>query len=111
MIVSGSACVESSRTRRAGGTVDRTELREAFFAEVHTDPWTHALTDLYARAWVEGYEQALRDNGLTGERLRKSYSERRGEAVEYLTDRKRQAEAEFLVAMAGLGKMAHRASS
>lgn len=83
--------------------MDRTELREQFFAEAKADPYTHMLLEQAARAWVYGYEQALRDAGLTEMRLRKSYDERHREALAWLTDARRDSEAKTIIAMAALG--------
>jgi hypothetical protein len=84
--------------------MERTELREAFFAETRTDPWAHMTAHLYAHAWAEGYEQALRDNGLDEQRRRKSFGERVSDAYAHMTDRRREAEARLVIAMAGLGE-------
>lgn len=82
----------------------RTELREEFFAAYRTDPYVHAVTHHVASAWVDGYDQALRDHGLTDERLRKSHSERFEDAIEWLTEDRRKAQVQQIVALAELGK-------
>lgn len=93
--------------------MERTELREAFFAETHRDPYTHMVAKLYADAWADGYEQALRDAAqqvdaeaakqLTDMRLRKTHLDRRNDAIEKATDTRAQAEAQMIVAMAAVG--------
>src|SRR5438045_1856692 len=85
--------------------MERTELREHFFAAAKTDPFTHTVTHHMANVWAMGYEQALRDNGLTEQRLRKSHSDRVNMALEWLTDARQKAQAEAIVAFAELGKL------
>jgi len=85
--------------------MERTELREEFFADAKTDPWLHALTHHMANAWANGYEQALRDHGLTDERLREPHSERVEMALEWMTDARHKSQAQMLVAMANVGKL------
>jgi len=85
--------------------MEQTELREAFFAEVRVDPYAHMLTQLFADAWATGYEEALCDHGLTAARLRESHSDRRKRAFEFLTDSRRKAEADMLIAMAQVGSL------
>lgn len=96
--------------------MERTVLREAFFAETHRDPFAHMVTRMYAQAWADGYEQALRDAAdalgpggrvvVEDMRLRKSFSERQDDAVERLTSDKREAEARMVIAMADFGRLA-----
>lgn len=85
--------------------VEKTELREEFFAEANADPYTHAITHHMANAWAMGYEQALRDHGLNEARLRKSHSERIQMAIEWMTDERQKAQAQALIAFASLGKL------
>jgi len=81
-----------------------TELREQFRAAVKLDPWMHALTHHTANAWAMGYEQALVDNGLDEERLTKRHSDRVEMALEWMTDDRRKAQAQALIALAALAK-------
>lgn len=85
--------------------MERTELRDQFFAEVHRDPYAHMLFKSYVRAWADGYEQALRDHGLTEARLSKSFSERENDAAEFLTEANKKASAQALIAMAQIGPL------
>lgn len=85
--------------------MERTELREAFFAEAKTDPYAHQIIHIAANSWAEGYEQALRDHGLDDARLRRPFSDRVDDALEFLTDRNRTAQAQALIAFASLGKL------
>lgn len=85
--------------------MERTELREAFFAETRNDPYAHMIATMYADAWADGYEQALRDNDLTEQRLSKTYADRRTEAFERLTDARREAEVKMVVALAETGRL------
>ena len=85
--------------------MERTELREAFFAEAKTDPWVHQVAHLAATMWAEGYEQAFRDHGLDEARQRKPFSDRVDDALEFLTDRNREAQAQALISFASLGKL------
>lgn len=85
--------------------MEKTELREQFFAEAKTDPYTHAVTHHMANAWAEGYEQALRDNGLDEARLRESHSDRVNRALEWMTDARQKAQAQAIIAFAELGKL------
>lgn len=85
--------------------MERTDLREQFFAEVRNDPYASAVLHHVAGAWVDGYEQALRDHGMTDEWLRKPYSQRLQDAVEHLTHRRNKAAAEAIIAFAELGRL------
>jgi hypothetical protein len=85
--------------------MERTELREAFFAETKIDPYAHMIAHMVSDAWAYGYEEALRDHGLTEEGLRERHSDRVDRAVEWMTGEKRKAEAEMIIAMASLGKI------
>lgn len=85
--------------------MDRTELREQFFAEAQRDPYLHAVTHHVAEAWAMGYEQALRDHGLDEALMREPHSERRERALEWLTDAKRESQAQALIAFASLGRL------
>lgn len=85
--------------------MERTELREQFFAEIRNDPYAHMLFKSYVRAWADGYEQALRDHGLTEARLAKSFSDREHDAAEFLTSAQKKAEAQLLIAMAQIGPL------
>jgi hypothetical protein len=80
----------------------RTELREAFFAETRSDPFAHMVSHLAAECWALGYEQALRDNGLTEQRLRKTFGDRMNDAIAFLTEREERAK--MLIALAQAGK-------
>lgn len=86
--------------------MERTELREAFFAEVRSDPYAHLLTRMLTDMWAEGYRQAekdLRDDPSAMDRLsRRELAER---AAEWLTDSRHRAEAEAVIAMAQIGSM------
>jgi hypothetical protein len=84
--------------------MERTELREEFFAEVKNDPYTHAVTHHTATAWAMGYEQALLDNGLHEQRGRQTHSDRIDMALEWLTDARRKSQAQAIIALAYLGK-------
>lgn len=88
--------------------MEKTELRAQFFADSRADPYLHAVSHHVACAWADGYEQALRDHGLDKERLRESHSDRVARAVEWLTDSRRRAQVEALVAFAALGKLLPR---
>jgi len=85
--------------------MERTELREQFFAEAKDDPWTHAFLYRMAESWAMGYEEALRDHGLTDARLRKSHSDRVKMALEWMTDSRQKAQAEAAIAFANLAKL------
>jgi hypothetical protein len=85
--------------------MERTELREQFFAETQRDPYTRMILHYVANAWADGYEQALRDNGLTEQKLRKSHTERVNDAVEHLTEQSKQAQAQAIIAMAAVGPL------
>jgi hypothetical protein len=84
--------------------MEKTELREQFFAEAKTDPFTHMLTHHMANAWAMGYEEALRDHGLTEERLRYSHSDRVEKAIEWITESNKKAQAKVLIAFAEIAK-------
>jgi hypothetical protein len=43
--------------------MERTPLREAFFAEIRKDPYAWQCMKLYTEGWVAGYKQALKDWG------------------------------------------------
>lgn len=85
--------------------IERTELREQFFAEAKTDPWTHMISTLAAQAWADGYEKALKDNGLDEARLRRTHRERVNAALEEMTSEKNKAQAETIMALSSLGKI------
>jgi hypothetical protein len=83
-------------------TMERTDLRADFFAAASLDPYLHQVTHHVASAWANGYEQALRDHGLTDGR---THSERHEMALEWLTEMSRKSQAAALVALAELGKL------
>lgn len=84
--------------------MERTELRESFFAEVRRDPYAHMLTTLFTDMWAEGYKQAERDLRADPDALdRYSHSDLRDRAAEWLTDSRRRTEA--VIAMAQIGSM------
>jgi len=111
--------------------MERTELREQFFAEVHRDPYAHLILHHVAEAWVDGYEQAMRDSvrvlavpcghdeanvvGADGNHARapqalidlidEPYRERHAQAIARLTDRRTKAAAEAIIALAALGPL------
>ena len=85
--------------------MERTELREQFFAEVHRDPYAHLILHHVAEAWVDGYEQALRDNGLTDEWFRKSRRDHHQNAIDRLTADRNKAAAEAIIALADIGRL------
>lgn len=85
--------------------MERTELREAFFADVRRDPYAHMVTHLVADAWANGYEQALRDHGLEEARRKETHGDRHHRAVEWLTDARNKAQAQALIAFAEVGKL------
>ncbi len=95
--------------------MEKTELREQFFAEIRDDPYAHMATQWYAQAWADGYEQALQDVSEkldSDERVvvneikyRKSNSDRRHDAIEYLTEAQRKAETQMIIAMAQVGSL------
>lgn len=99
--------------------MERTEHREQFFAEVHRDPYTYRVTHMWADAFVQGQEVATKafvaQLKAAGEERAamdtwdhwhaKSWSERRTEALEFLTDRARKSEAELLAALAAQGPL------
>lgn len=83
--------------------MEKTELREQFFAEVRLDPYTHMLVRHASEMWAEGYEQALRDHGLEDVRLRESHRDRVDRAVKWLTEDKRKREVEAIIALSAVG--------
>ena len=105
--------------------MERTELREQFFAEVKRDPWSAATMHLYADGWALGYEQALRDVARhlrDGEQLaglaigqaadetdslreRESHADRVDRALEQATAAR--SEAEKIIGLAELGAVLH----
>jgi hypothetical protein len=85
--------------------MERTAFREEFFSKVLNDPYAHMVAELWKRAWVEGYEEALRAHNLTEERLRKSYADRMRDAVEYLTDARDKSNAQAVIAMGQIGSL------
>lgn len=96
--------------------MERTELREAFFAETRRDPYAHMIAHMAARSWAHGYEQALRDVAVLAEavggsaaavaaddlRHAKTFSERMDDAIKALTDG-RDEHAKTLIALAQTG--------
>lgn len=82
--------------------MERTDLREAFFAEVRNDPYAAAILHHVASAWADGYEQALRDHGLGDD---KSHGERHSDAVEWLTEQRNESHARALIAFAQIGSL------
>lgn len=97
--------------------MEPTDLRKQFFAETLHDPYAHMVADLTSRAWAMGYDQALRDaaaqlaeRGLAGQsildrfRMAKDFHERCRDGIEYLTDHRREAQAQAILAMAGVGR-------
>lgn len=111
--------------------MERTELRDAFFAEVHRDPYAHMLAYLYADVWADAYEQAIRDAveavaaecsadeanviASDGRRMsvpkelvdlgRRSHSDRRHDALEHLTEQQNLAAVRLAVALAQVGPL------
>jgi hypothetical protein len=85
--------------------MEKTEFREAFFAEAKTDPYTHMVTHHVASAWADGYEQALRDHGLDEARQQQTHNERFEMALEWLTDAKRKSQAQAIMALATLAPL------
>ena len=92
--------------------MERTPLREEFFRQAYDDPYLAVIQKTWARAWVEGYERALRElaesipykrerEGVLDFLHAKSFSERLDDAIEYLTGEARRAEE--LVALAIMG--------
>lgn len=89
--------------------MERTELREAFFAEVARDPWLAFFNKLIAEYWTYGYEAAmseLHERGLIpGEVAHgESFSDRAVKAQEWLTEKQRKSEMDAQVAMAALAR-------
>lgn len=85
--------------------MERTEAGEQFFPEAKTDPYVYAVMHHVADAWAMGYEQALRDNGLTEQRLRETHSDRFNRALEWMTHARQKAQAQAIIAFAELGKL------
>lgn len=85
--------------------MERTELREQFFADVRRDPYAHMVTHLVSDAWANGYEQALRDHGLDEARARETHGDRVDRAIEWLTDARRKSYAQAIVALAEVGPL------
>ncbi len=77
--------------------------RELLLAEICVDPYTHMLVKMHAEAWALGYEQALRDHGLTEERLRESHADRCRKAYDQLASREEEAKA--MIALAQVGSL------
>jgi hypothetical protein len=78
-------------------------MREEFFANAKRDPYTHAVLHYVANAWAHGYEQALRDHG-GGVPVSQSHNDRFEMALAWLTEDRRQFEAEMIIALASLGR-------
>lgn len=85
-----------------GDDMERTELREAFFAETRSDPYAHMVTHLAAQMWALGYEEALRDSGLTD--VSKTFNDRMNDAIAFITNLNREEQARALIALAEIGK-------
>jgi hypothetical protein len=99
--------------------MERTDLRDGFFAEIHRDPFAHLISRICSDMWVEGYEQALRDvaqvladegmvrsAALVGDALHlKDRSSRQRDAMAWMTDRKHEAEAQMMIAMAATARL------
>lgn len=99
--------------------MERTELRGHLAALNALDPWTRMVQHAVADAWVQGYEQAMREAiaelkadaapvaAGTVDRLlhSRSWPDRRHAALEHLTDERRRSEVEAIVALACLGSM------
>lgn len=112
--------------------MEHSELRDAFFAEVHRDPYAHMIANVYAEGWASGQESALdaaiaavaghygidSSDGvavgpfpeplaiLLAMRRSQSYGDRREAALEHLTDVRRESEARTIVALAAIGHIA-----
>lgn len=100
--------------------MERTPLREEFFRRASEDPYLSMVQKTWTRAWVTGYEQALRDvvtgvahprtaHEIETFRYSRSYGERTEDALEYLTENEHRAEE--LVALAMLGTKMERLAS
>jgi hypothetical protein len=87
--------------------MDRTPLREAFFAEAKTDPYLHLIQHMLADAWARGYRRALTDAtaAVAGDPHAgtgwQSFSDLRRRALGELTED--ADEASRVVALAKLG--------
>ncbi len=84
--------------------MDRTELREQFFAEVRSDPYVAMILRHLEEAWAMGYEQALVDHGLDEARYRETHSDRVDRAIEWMTDDRRKREVEAVIALSQLAR-------
>lgn len=81
-------------------------LREGFFAEVKQDPYAHMMFKMHLRAWVLGYECALKLAGLP---LEISYDEMEELAAEQLTEEQKRGDAAAIIAMAAAAPVLHKA--
>ena len=85
------------------------------------DPYAHMVSQLFARGWADGYEQALSDarHAITGTYRddadavailddlwhRKSYTQRCDDAIAHTTETASASEAQMIVAMAKIGSL------
>lgn len=95
-------------------------MREEFFKLIREDPYLAVVERTWARAWVDGYEQALRDVVVLVDPPReaheieefsysKTYGERLEDARAFLTDTRSRAEE--IVALAMLGSKMEKMAS
>lgn len=96
--------------------MERTELREQFFAEALRNPYMQMVEHLYAQAWADGYREALREaaeeldevgtyGSVVVERLRHRHTlaELEQKGIARATEEGRKAEAEKIVALGQIG--------
>ena len=111
---------EGARADIIPDMMERTELREEFFKLIREDPYLAVVERTWARAWVDGYEQALRDVVVLVDPPReaheieefsysKTYGERLEDARAFLTDTRSRAEE--IVALAMLGSKMEKMAS
>jgi hypothetical protein len=93
--------------------MDRTELREQFIRQAYTDPYMHLVSKMFADAWADGYEAALRDiqrrvqiEAVTCEiddiRAERSPADLRSRAIEQLMAS--EVDARAVMALAKIGQ-------
>jgi hypothetical protein len=80
--------------------MNKTDLRDAFFEEVKSDPYAHMITRMCANMWAYGYRQAQRDNNVLED---ESFDDIYHNAIEWITHDKKKAEVEAIIAMAQIG--------
>jgi hypothetical protein len=88
--------------------MERTELREQFFDEVKKDPYAHMITRLVSDMWVEGYRQAMQETNNMDLYHEQGYDRLRHKALEWLTDSRKKAQADMVIAMAQIGPLVNK---